>query len=821
MAKKKSTSGSGADVDITSTKREQPLQAVLLADSFSNTFRPLSLDRPKVLCPLNNVIMMDYAIDFLARVGVEELFVVCVSDQVQAHIVAKHQQQRGTTASTSMQVTVIKDTSLANAGDALRELDRRDLVQSDPFILMFADTVTNVSSSMPAALAKHKERHKKDRSSMMTILFKPVGGSGSGSAHIVCECDDPTSSSYSDYSSIRSNTQDLVVGIDASRQGDNRIVVYDDKCTESSIAIPCSFFASHSQIDLHYNDWMDAGIYLCSPDVLARFTDEFDYNDIARKFVANSVAEEEEGLQNKIHAHVLQPHEYAARVTDFATYAAISRDLLQRWCYPVVPDNLPRGYEKHYRYALQRHYIYHEQKCGSGSGGNNSNKTRVGRSSVIHGPGMIGSNCVVGEECLIERCVIGNNCHIGFNVTLQGSHVWDGARIEDGATVVQSVLAQGSVVRAGAVVSRGCVIGAGCVVGKSVVLPAGIRLTLAKEKDDGWGDGWDDDESQEGDDDDEDSEDQKSSPTSDLEGAPDKTVVGPDGKGRVWMPVVDDEDEDLYGMSSQEVMKAQSIGFDPTSLFLKRQQMHQEADDGFSDDDDAIDSNNPLHDLDEYADDDAVEFGTSPVPPSSTSAAAAQMVIGRQQGVDVVAELRDICLDYEATSPIENLAIELNSYKFSQNATYSDCVMAAILAILDKMKITHETNDRKLVADFKSFLEHWSPLLQKMGIGVEEEKAMVVALEKAALEDNEMGKVLSSGMSFRLLLQTLHDEEIASEEAVLAWAEERKTETTDSDDSPRTRLFQTKHVQDFLEWLAEEESEEGSDDDESEAASEG
>ena len=101
MGKKKQGSGDDGGAD---TAREQPFQGVLLADSFVNTFRPLSLDRPKMLCPLNNVTLIDYAVDFLAGAGVEELIVVCVSDQVEAHI--------GQLKSLPLKVTVIKDSSL-------------------------------------------------------------------------------------------------------------------------------------------------------------------------------------------------------------------------------------------------------------------------------------------------------------------------------------------------------------------------------------------------------------------------------------------------------------------------------------------------------------------------------------------------------------------------------------------------------------------------------------------------------------------------------------------------------------------------------------
>ena len=54
-------------------RREQKLQAILLADSFSKTFRPITLETPKVLLPLVNAPMLEYTIEFLAQNGVEEV----------------------------------------------------------------------------------------------------------------------------------------------------------------------------------------------------------------------------------------------------------------------------------------------------------------------------------------------------------------------------------------------------------------------------------------------------------------------------------------------------------------------------------------------------------------------------------------------------------------------------------------------------------------------------------------------------------------------------------------------------------------------------
>jgi len=773
MGKQKSSKGGSSNND--DAKREQPLQAVLLADSFTRSFRPLSLDQSKVLCPLNNVIMIDYAIEFLAGAGVEELFVVCLQDEVEKHI------NQNTWINSLMQVTVVKDNSLTNAGDALRELDKRNLVQSDPFILMHGDTVTNVD--IKPALMAHKLRHKKDSSAMMTLLLKEVAGwkSGTEPAH----------------SPLRPSQDDLVIGLDSSKE--NRILIYEDRSRAKNALIPCSFFSSHSQIDLR-RDLLDCGIDICSPDVLARFSDEFDYRDIRREFVTNSVAEEEEGLQNKIYGHLLGSHEYAARVHDFATYAAISRDLLLRWCYPVVPENLPSGYERDYRYALQRHYVYREQKKG---------RTMIGRSTTLTGPSIVGSHCTVGEYCTIESTVLGHECQIGSRVTLTGCHLWGNVIVEEGARVQQSILAEGVIIRAGATVGAGCVIGRDCVIGKNVVVPQFSRITLKEDTDgeDDFSDFDDDDD----DDDDHHEEQQQEEATEEqvVNGnllLSNHDLVGPDGKGCVWTPPMDeydDDDDDEEESSPIDIIKSQSIGFDRTELYVQRMEQQREEIDDF----DSAGVVDQQH-LKSY-EGGAFTFGG--YPGDSGNGQHQSQTLGRQRGVDVVKELKIICLEHETTAPIENLAIELNSFKFSQNASYADCTMSAMLAILEKMEVTSSMKAGKLVAALKSQLQYWGPLLQKMSIGLDEEKGIILALEKAATSGGDMQLTLSSQPNFRFVLQTLHDEEILSEEAILSWAAERHDEPSDDAVS---NLFNQQPTQDFLEWLEEEDDSDDEDSDE-------
>jgi translation initiation factor eIF-2B subunit epsilon len=49
------------------------LQALLLADSFTQRFRPITVERPKALLPLANIPMIEYTLEWLSTNRVQEV----------------------------------------------------------------------------------------------------------------------------------------------------------------------------------------------------------------------------------------------------------------------------------------------------------------------------------------------------------------------------------------------------------------------------------------------------------------------------------------------------------------------------------------------------------------------------------------------------------------------------------------------------------------------------------------------------------------------------------------------------------------------------
>lgn len=173
---------------------------------------------------------------------------------------------------------------------------------------MQSDVITNVD--LTEVLALHEARKKKDNSAIMTVLLSDVGGWGYN------ESDNPNSPPNEGkfFPPLRGSTDDLLLALDTSRGEDEaRILLWDNHPSKSTTAIPTSFFVENSSNITLTRNLLDIGLDICSPDVLARFSDEFDYRELRSQFVANCVSEEEIGLQSRIFGYVLRRGEYAGR----------------------------------------------------------------------------------------------------------------------------------------------------------------------------------------------------------------------------------------------------------------------------------------------------------------------------------------------------------------------------------------------------------------------------------------------------------------------------------------------------------------------------
>ncbi|KAI8482872.1 hypothetical protein Bbelb_394070 [Branchiostoma belcheri] len=147
-------------------------------------------------------------------------------------------------------------------------------------------------------------------------------------------------------------------------------------------------FSDHSDLDIRYN-LLDCHVSVCSPQVPQLFADNFDYQT-RNDFI----------MGNQVHAHVVTD-EYAARVSSPHMYDAVSKDILQRWTYPLVPDNRLSSQEQDSSYTLHRHHVYRGRDVF------------LDHDSVLEENVVIGPGTRIGSNTTISNSVIGRNCVIG------------------------------------------------------------------------------------------------------------------------------------------------------------------------------------------------------------------------------------------------------------------------------------------------------------------------------------------------------------------------------------------------------------------------
>lgn len=488
--------------------QDERFQAVVLTDSFESRFMPLTSMKPRCLLPLANVPLIEYTLEFLAKTGVNEVFLMCSShaDQIQAYI----ESLRWANTDLFALKTVVS-LELRSIGDAMRDIDNRGLITGD-FLLISGDVVTNIDFSK--AMAFHKSKKALDKDHIITMVLEEA----------------------SPFHHARSKLDPAVFVLDNVSQ---RCHYYQSipnvENKQGLINIDSELLEDIQNDFVVRNDLIDCHVDICTPIVPHVFQDNFDYQTLRSDLVRGILTSDL--LKKTIYAYITGDYEYAARVESWSTYNAITQDVLARWCYPLTPD---ANFVDDSSYSYEVHHIYKEEKVV------------LAQSCEVGSRTCIGANTVIGNDTLVEKSVIGRNCKIGANVVITNSCIWDNAVIEDNVVIDQSIVASDTVIKKGVRVLTGAVIGYNVVIGEGKLVSLLTRIMEKPlEKDSIENESFDSDKS--------DTEETHIDVAVD-----DVDLVGDDGKGVLYMS--DKECEEESELESNSVSNLSGVIYSLSSL---------------------------------------------------------------------------------------------------------------------------------------------------------------------------------------------------------------------------------------------------------------
>lgn len=705
----------------------QPLQAILLADSFTTKFRPITLERPKVLLPLVNVPMINYTLAWLEAAGVAEVFVFCCAHSKQ---VIDYLENSEWFSQPNFTVKTIESHNIISAGDALRLIYEQNVIHGD-FVLISGDTVSNMS--LTQALQEHKERKKKDNNAVMTMIIKKSKPS-------------PITRQS------RLGTDELFMAIDPNTK---QLLYYEDKADHSkgTICLDKMLLAENPSISLH-NDKQDCYIDICSPEVLSLFTDNFDYQHLRRHFVKGLLLDDIMGY--KIFTHEIHSS-YAARIDNYRSYDIVSKDIIQRWTYPYVPDVKFCGNRAT---KLERRGMYRALEIEQ------SRSAQVGSFTVIGYGTKIGSNSKISDS------VIGEGCTIGSNVLIEGSYIWDNVIIEDGCELRHVIVCDGVIMKAGAVLKPGVVLSFKVVIGERFVVPAYSKVSLLQQPT-----VHDSDEELEYAD--------NSSGTvefSSIQGTADqsngemtsesseahKPKLGTGGVGYIWSICEGGQEEEwrhsVAPIPEDKLTELSEAMDDDQELVTQDRTALSTSGELISD------SNASEGDDNEDSKDDSVYF---------------------EKEVEATF-LRAV----EENVKVDHVILEVNSLRLSYNMTSADCAGAVFYSMMKLAVKTPHSSASELQQNTANIITTWQKLLKSYLLEIDEEIEIILKFEEMCLESAKEFSPL-----FARILHILYDKDILQEDAILRWADEKEG----ADESDKVFVRQSEK---FIQWLREASEEE-------------
>ncbi|KAK1830548.1 nucleotide-diphospho-sugar transferase [Podospora conica] len=412
-------------------KGEDVLQAVVLADSFQDRFLPFTLERPRCLLPLAGVPVIEYTLEFLASNGVQDVFIYCGahSEEIETYIYDSKRWNPNSATSPFSSLEFIRVSDATSIGDFLRDLDKRGLVSGD-FLLVHGDLVANVP--LDDALAKHRARREANRDACMTMVLRSLGDE----RH-------------------RAEEARVIKPVFVLDSENGRCLQYDEihpLQTSSNFMVDPSVFQECPDFAVRA-DLMDCGIDICTPEVLALWSESFDY-ELPRRNFLHGVLKDFELNGKTIYTEVID-NGYAARASNLGMYECISRDIIGRWTFPYVPDsNLVQG--QTFRRTNQGTCL--------------EDKAIVDRGAHVT-KSVIGAGSTVNTGTSISKSIIGRRCRIGKNVKITNSYIWDDVVIEDNSVISRSILADNVTVGNGCRIPEGSLLSFGVHIADDTQLP--------------------------------------------------------------------------------------------------------------------------------------------------------------------------------------------------------------------------------------------------------------------------------------------------------------------------------------------------------------
>jgi len=422
----------------------EKLQALVILDTYSNRYKPLSIDKAECLLTIMGRPLIDYTLEFLMRNKVEEVVLFCKTPehhrQIQEYLNKSKWKKQA-------DIHLYYNTDCQSVGDAIREIDRLFQTKRTNFLLLTSPGIIANNIKLEPHLKAHKERSERDKHILMTVM-----------------CIDNRNDVHLDNYALTSKSDTVLIS-----NANNCIVHYEEASSKKHVQIPLNVMETLTSMDSRpsgtvfipkpastlkfQSSLLETKIYICNSYVPHMFTDNFDAQNMS-DFIRNIITDDISGYTIHVDKFARTFGSYLAVVDSLNAYYFAAMKLLQ--LINAFKMNPFAGDQINYL-NLSLNVFYDQSSVQMARDVNLKRNLFIDKASRI------------GAATELLNCYIGKNCKIGSNVRLENSIVLDGTTIGDNCSVNACIIAGDVVLGDGCRLSENSIFSFGCVVKSGTV----------------------------------------------------------------------------------------------------------------------------------------------------------------------------------------------------------------------------------------------------------------------------------------------------------------------------------------------------------------
>ena len=404
MSKKENKKGKKGGHDKGSDY-EETHKAVIIGETFTKVLEPLTSDIPNLLLPIAGIPIIEFILNSLSSSNIFKEIIICVKNN--GDILDKYLKRYHK----NLNYNLIINEDFKNVGDCLRRIYSEKSISND-FVLIRGLVIIN--SDYDELYNIHLKNKSKDKNCLVTTIMKKFKNTTE------------IKTDYDENILIYDNNIKKIYQFEPTFQESKKIKLYDNINNKKE------------NVDNNYiirGDLIEAGIEICSNEFLNLINENFELKtirDSIKHILVNEI------YLDTFYLHELGKDAYCGMIRNIESYLKVNFEVLNRWAYPLVIDNIDMSNKLKINLKQIAFSIYSDK---------DTNFENYHKANLVSEVVILNKENKVGKESRLQKCILCNDVKVGKKCYLYNCIICKGAEIEDNVIIKNSIIGEKCIIK--------------------------------------------------------------------------------------------------------------------------------------------------------------------------------------------------------------------------------------------------------------------------------------------------------------------------------------------------------------------------------------